>query len=340
MAQKSNGSMIQLVAQADDENERLDAWLAKRNAAHSRNQFKALIKQGSVRLQASASQPEPGITLSPNYRIKPGDVVVFEEPEPLEPDPKPENIPLNIVYEDNDLIVLNKPAGLVVHPAAGHWTGTLVNALLYHCGDQLSGIGGVKRPGIVHRLDKNTTGLMVVAKNELTHKGLAEQFADHGKSGDLVRAYKALVWGQLQPLKGTINLPLSRSSQNRLKRAVVNQGGQHAVTHYTTLEQFGEGAHQVSHIECRLETGRTHQIRVHLAHKGHPLLGDADYGTGFATKLNLLSAPLQARVKKLGRQALHAYLLGFKHPKNGKYLQFESDFPKDLRALTKALNAL
>ena len=210
-------------------------------------------------------------------------------PEPAEPGG--ESIPLNIVFEDDAIIVIDKPAGLVVHPAAGHATGTLVNALIAHCGDSLSGIGGVKRPGIVHRLDKDTTGLMVVAKTDRAHQALAAQFADHGRTGPLRRGYLAFVWGAPARPKGTIDEPIDRHPKSR-DRMAVRANGRVAITHWQVLERFKgkDGKPVASLIECRLETGRTHQIRVHLAHVGHPLLGDATYGTGFKTKAARLPA--------------------------------------------------
>ncbi len=214
------------------------------------------------------------------------------EPEPAEPGG--EDIPLNIVFEDDDIIVIDKPAGLVVHPAAGHATGTLVNALIAHCGDSLSGIGGVKRPGIVHRLDKDTTGLMVVAKTDRAHQALAAQFADHGRTGPLRRGYLAFVWGAPARPKGTIDAPIDRHPKSR-DRMAVRANGREAITHWQVLERFDgkDGKPAASLIECRLETGRTHQIRVHLAHLGHPLLGDATYGTGFKTKATRLPEAAQ-----------------------------------------------
>jgi 23S rRNA pseudouridine1911/1915/1917 synthase len=248
-----------------------------------------------------------------------------------------------VVYEDEHLIVIDKPAGLVVHPAAGHWTGTLVNALVHHCGDSLSGIGGVRRPGIVHRLDKDTTGLMVVAKTDRAHAGLARQFADHGRTGDLERAYAALVWGSPEPWRGTIDAPLGRSHTDRTRIAVVRSGGKEAVTHYEVVRRFPDRAGRdaaVSMVECRLETGRTHQIRVHMAAAGHPLLGDQEYGRGFLTKANRLPEPVAASVRGFGRQALHAFLIQFRHPVTDKVLRFESELPQDMTGLVDALETL
>ena len=231
---------------------------------------------------------------------------------------------------------------MVVHPAAGNWSGTLVNALLHHCGSSLAGIGGVKRPGIVHRLDKDTSGIMVVAKTDIAHAGLSAQFADHGKTGPLERAYLALVWGALARNTGTIDAPLGRSTHNRMKRAVVKiygPGSREAVTHYTVkqhLDGSGEGETNVSLVECVLETGRTHQIRVHMAHLGHPLLGDQDYGKHYQTKANVLAPKTKAALLGLNRQALHARLLGFEHPASGEHLRFEAPLPDDLRVVLES----
>ena len=222
------------------------------------------------------------------------------------------------MYEDDDLLVIDKPAGLVVHPAAGNWSGTLVNALIAHCGTSLSGVGGVKRPGIVHRLDKDTTGLLVVAKNDRAHKALTAQFADHGRTGPLERGYLAFVWGVPDRPKGTIDKPIDRHPRARDKMAV-RQGGREAVTHWQVLKRYlgADGKPVASLLACRLETGRTHQIRVHLASIGHPLMGDDVYGPGFRTKMQHLAPEARAALAALGRQALHAYLLGLGHPARG-----------------------
>ena len=237
-------------------------------------------------------------------------------PPPVPAEPEGEAIPLDVVYEDDDLIVIDKPAGLVVHPAAGNQTGTLVNALIAHCGASLSGIGGVMRPGIVHRLDKDTSGLMVVAKTDRAHRSLADQFADHGRTGPLERGYMALVWGVPDRADGTIEAALGRSTKNREKIEVKREGGREAITHYHVAERYGAAGKPAvaSLVECRLETGRTHQIRVHLAAIGHPVIGDRTYGAGFATKPALLPEPARSLAARFPRQALHAYLLGFEHP--------------------------
>jgi len=323
-----------ILATEDDAGTRLDAFIAAKSDRFSRSRFKAMIKQGLVAVGGRT-------IVEPNYRVNGGETVRITLPPPDDPTPQAEDIPLDVVYEDDNLIVIDKPAGLVVHPAAGNWTGTLVNALIAHCGDSLSGIGGVRRPGIVHRLDKDTTGLMVVAKNDDAHRGLTEQFADHGRSGDLERAYLALVWGAPRRAAGTIDAPLARSGTNRLKRAVVTSGGKHAVTHWRRLSTFGAGGKGdpvAALIECRLETGRTHQIRVHMAHIGHPLVGDRDYASGFSTKANRLPDPLKEMVTHFHRQALHAAILGFQHPRTGEFLRFESPPPADLGALLAAFS--
>jgi 23S rRNA pseudouridine1911/1915/1917 synthase len=244
---------------------------------------------------------------------------------------------LIIPYEDKDLIVIDKPAGLVVHPGAGNETGTLVNALIAHCGDSLSGIGGVRRPGIVHRLDKDTSGLLVVAKNDRAHHGLSEQFAAHGRDGRLARSYLALVWGVPERPRGTIAAAIDRSSANRQKMAVSRSAAaRDAVTHYEVLEMLGKPP-LASLVRCELETGRTHQIRVHMAHIGHPLLGDRVYGAGFRSSAAKLSGAAKDALNALNRQALHATTLGFDHPVSGKPLRFESPAPADFGTLLEAL---
>ena len=322
---------------ADDAAEgRLDQWLtAQLSEDLSRNRVKSLIEQGAVTLNGA-------VVTEPKKKIRPGDRVTLALPEPEDAVPQGEDIPLDILYEDKDLIVLSKPAGLVVHPGAGNWTGTLVNALIHHCGDSLSGIGGVRRPGIVHRLDKDTTGVMVVAKNDIAHRHLATQFADHGRTGPLERAYQAVVWGRPRQLRGTIDAPLGRGA-DRTKRAVRREesaDSREAITHYEVIERFRETPDAnclASLIECQLETGRTHQIRVHMAHLGNPLIGDADYGAAFRTKANLLPPEAKAVVNAFPRQALHAFLLAFEHPTTGETLHFEAPMPEDMEALIDAL---
>ncbi len=311
---------------------RLDAWLAGAIPDLSRSRAKALILAGRVAIGGAT-------IVEPKRPVKPGEVITLDLPAPEPAEPKGEAIPLTVVYEDADLIVIDKPAGLVVHPAAGNHTGTLVNALIAHCGASLSGIGGVMRPGIVHRLDKDTSGLMVVAKTDRAHKGLAAQFADHGRTGPLERAYLALVWGVLDRSEGTIEGALARSAKNREKMAIVKSGGREAITHYSVQEKYGAHGRTAvaSAVECRLETGRTHQIRVHLASLGHPVIGDRAYGSGFATKAQSLPEPARSVVGAFPRQALHAWLLGFAHPVTGEEMVFESQPPTDMEAVIESL---
>jgi 23S rRNA pseudouridine1911/1915/1917 synthase len=321
-----------LEAGADAAGRRLDQWLATAlGADFSRNRVQALIRQGAVQVAGN-------IVTEGKRKMAAGESVSVETPEPEPAEPQGENIPLDILYEDAELIVINKPAGLVVHPGAGNWTGTLVNALIHHCGESLSGIGGVKRPGIVHRLDKETSGVMVVAKTDLAHRALSEAFADHGASGELERAYQALVWGIPPRMTGTVDAPLGRAA-DRVRRAVVpgtRDDARHAITHFTVLEKFAEGRTdtvQAALVECRLETGRTHQIRVHMAHIGHPVIGDPDYGQAFRTKANRLPEPLKDKVKSFSRQALHAGLLAFRHPATHIVLKFEAPMPGDMQEI-------
>src|SRR6186713_613689 len=316
---------------AEQTGQRLDRVLASASAL-SRTRLKALILDGAVTIGARTIR-------DPGYRVNAGENVVVAVPEPEPAEPGAERIPLKIVFEDDEIIVIDKPTGLVVHPAAGHATGTLVNGLIAHCGDSLSGIGGVKRPGIVHRLDKDTTGLMVVAKTDKAHRALAEQFAQKGE-GPLRRGYVAIVWGAPGKPKGTIDAPLGRHPQSRDQQAV-RGNGRAAITHWQVLERFtspGARTPVASLLACTLETGRTHQIRVHLAHLGHPILGDATYGTGFRTKATLLTPQARDALSALGRQALHAYLLAIEHPETGKILEFQSELPGDLRRLRDALH--
>jgi 23S rRNA pseudouridine1911/1915/1917 synthase len=312
--------------------DRLDRVLARAFADLSRSRLQALVREGRVRVGGA-------VVAEAAAKVAPGAEIALDLPAPVAPEPTAEAITLAVVYEDHDLIVIDKPAGLVVHPAAGHESGTLVNALIAHCGASLSGIGGVRRPGIVHRLDKDTSGLLVVAKNDRAHRGLAAQFADHGRTGPLERAYLAIVWGAPHPARGTVDKAIARGAHNRERMAVVAADrGRHARTHYAVEEVFGPAAERLaSLVRCTLETGRTHQIRVHMAELGHPLLGDALYGSGFKTKANRLSPVAQGALAALGRQALHAAVLGFEHPITGKPLRFESAPPPDLKRLLEAL---
>jgi 23S rRNA pseudouridine1911/1915/1917 synthase len=316
--------------------ERLDRALARRFSELSRARLQGLIRGGAVRVGETNIK-------DPAFRMRVGETVTVVVPEATPCEPQGQAIALDIVYEDEHLLVIDKPAGLVVHPAAGHPDSTLVNALIAHCGDSLSGIGGVKRPGIVHRLDKQTSGLMVVAKTDKAHRALAEQFSDHGRQGGLEREYLALIWGRPRAEAMTIDRPIGRHAHHRERMAVVAQGrGKRAVTHLYLHRSFPSNVASplASLVRCRLETGRTHQIRVHLAHIGHPLLGDPLYGGGFKTKAGKLDEQSRAALQFLGRQALHAAVLGFAHPKTGEHLRFESALPPNMGALETALQGL
>src|SRR5580658_6342857 len=337
-----------LVVAAADAGDRLDRVLARHVTELSRSRLKTLIEAGAVAVDGATIR-------DPSHRVNSGMAISVDVPPPQPAKPAPEPIPLDAVYEDDDIIVINKPRNLVVHPAAGNWTGTLVNALIAHCGDSLSGIGGERRPGIVHRLDKDTTGVMVVAKNDRAHQALAAQFADHGKTDELFeRSYLALVWGAPDRPHGTVDKPIDRHPKAR-DRMAVRQGGREAVTHWQVLERYvGKPAPRrigragkpekpeppvASLVACRLETGRTHQIRVHLASIGHPVMGDQVYGGGFRTKTALLPPEAQAALGALGRQALHAHILTVKHPSTGEILTFRSELPPELARLRTALAA-
>ncbi len=313
--------------------ERLDRFLgrasAERRIALSRTRLKALIEAGEVRVDGAAVRDA-------SRRLTPGERIAFEAPPPQDSPLVGEDLPLDVVYEDEHLIVIDKPAGLVVHPAPGHTAGTLVNALIRHCGDSLSGIGGVKRPGIVHRLDKDTSGLLVVAKTDAAHRGLAELFADHGRTGSLEREYLALVWGSFYISAGKVDAAIARHPRARDRMAVAtDERGRYAVTHWRLEEALGPA----SLVSCRLETGRTHQIRVHMASIAHPLLGDSVYGAGFKTKASQLGDGAKAALAALGRQALHARALAFEHPITGESLSFQSEPPRDFLRLVNALRA-
>lgn len=286
---------IETVCESDGET-RIDVFAAGA-AGVTRSRAAALVSEGLVSVN--------GKTVSKSCKVKKGDTVLITVSDPKEYDIVPENIPLDIVYEDEDLLVVNKPKGMVVHPAAGNYSGTLVNALMFHCGNSLSGINGVMRPGIVHRIDKNTSGLLMVAKNDLAHTGLAAQIKAHS----FMREYEAVVYGNIKDDEGTVNAPIGRHPIKRKQMAVVN-GGRDAVTHYRVIERF-DG---FTHIGVRLETGRTHQIRVHMAYIGHPVAGDEVYGP-------------KKVITELGGQCLHAKKIGFIHPRTGEYMEFDSPLP-------------
>lgn len=325
---------VEFVVSVEVAGERLDRALAAHAATSgaelSRTRLKHLILGGYVTVGGAP-------VMDPSLRIAADTTIAVRLPPVRQAEPAGEDLPLDIVFEDEHLLVLDKPAGVVVHPSAGHAAGTLVNALIAHCGDSLSGIGGVARPGIVHRLDKDTSGLMVVAKTDAAHRGLSALFADHGRSGSLVRRYRAIVWGVPTRLRGIIDAPLARHARNREKITVAGAGhGRTAVTHWEVEERFGAAA---SFVGCRLETGRTHQIRVHLAHIGHPLLGDATYGSAFKTKARQLAPAARNALESLNRQALHAATLGFEHPVTGAVLSFTSPLPRDMTELVATLRA-
>ncbi len=318
--------------------QRLDRVLAGHMDGASRNRLKALILEGQV--------TRGGETIKdPSIKVKPGECYWVTLPAPVSAVPAPQDIPLDVVFEDDDVIVVNKPAGMVVHPAAGHGDGTLVNALLHHCGSSLAGIGGVMRPGIVHRIDKDTSGLLVAAKNEQAQNALAKQFSAH----TIERAYLALIWGAPRPLLGTIDAALIRAEGNRKKVTVARDPdrgrARHAITHYKMLKRYGpEHNPLISLIQCRLETGRTHQIRVHMSHIGHAIVGDPLYGRGLSLISTKEGSPqirhLQTAIQDFSRQALHASILGFTHPATKKSLRFEIDLPPDIKGLISELELL
>jgi 23S rRNA pseudouridine1911/1915/1917 synthase len=317
---------LDVTIEADQQGERVDRALAARLPDLSRSRLKSLIEQGRVR------SGERTIS-DPSQRVKPGQNFAILIPEPAAPEPPPEEIPLVIRYEDDALIVIDKPAGMVVHPAPGNEGATLVNALIAHCGASLSGIGGVRRPGIVHRLDKDTSGLLVAAKHDVAHRKLAEDFAAHR----VERAYQAVVWGVPAKKSGEIEGNIGRHPVQRKKMTVLARGGKPALTRYRVLKSFGGVA---SLVECRLATGRTHQIRVHLASIGPPLLGDPVYGRATPARLQALSPQARAALAGFKRQALHAWLLGFKHPVTEETLRWESALPPDMGFLISSLESI
>ena len=300
---------VVLTASAEDAGSRIDKYISDNIAELTRSAVQGLIEKGMV--------TSGGKAVSKNMKLKGGEEIVVEIPEPEPMDTVPEDIPLDIVYEDDDLLVVNKPKGMVVHPAHGNYTGTLVNALLHHCGDSLSGINGVIRPGIVHRIDKNTSGLLIVAKNDASHLKLAEQIKVHS----FTREYEAVACGYFKETEGTVDAPIGRHKTDRKKMCVTAENSRNAVTHYSVIKQYGGYAH----VRLRLETGRTHQIRVHLSYIGHPVLGDDVYGKPY---------------KGLEGQCLHARKIGFIHPSTGEYMEFQSELPEYFTAVLRKLEKM
>jgi 23S rRNA pseudouridine1911/1915/1917 synthase len=331
------GTTRQAAADAAHAGWRLDRFLTAQLPEFSRARLQQLLSESAVTL---VHPDQPGRKVEDaNHRVKAGDVYTVAVPRTRPTRPQGQDIPLVVIYEDKDLIVIDKPAGLVVHPAAGNPDGTLVNALIAHCGESLKGIGGEARPGIVHRLDKDTSGLLVAAKNERAMASLAKQFANH----TIERAYHALVWGAPRTSSGHIESQIGRSQFDRKRMAVLRSGGKSARTNYKVLEKFGPPERPfASLVECRLETGRTHQIRVHLTHLGHPLIGDPQYGRARQTPRARTPAEEVAYATAGGfsRQALHALVLGFQHPSLHKTLRFEAPWPPDFAALVAALRGL
>ena len=322
---KTKTTSLDIAVPPGAEGERLDRLLANALSDRSRTFLKRLIEDGGV---VSGGET----IVEPSRKVKPGESFAVSIPAAVDAAPQGQDIPLDVVHEDDDLIVVDKPAGLVVHPAPGNPDGTLVNALIAHCGDSLQGIGGVRRPGIVHRLDKDTSGLLVAAKTGPAHGGLTAQFTDR----TVERAYAAFVWGLPNPAAGSIEGNIGRSPRNRKKMAVRKAGGREAKTNYITEPVFGTGAATL--MECRLETGRTHQIRVHLAHIKHPVIGDPVYGGGTTRpRKAAIGEEAATLVAKLNRQALHARLVGFVHPVTGEPLRFVSPLPLDLAGLARIL---
>ena len=289
--------------------ERIDKYLSEQLEDMTRSHIQKLIKENMVRVN--------GMTVKSNFKLSVSDQIEVEIPELKEPDILPENIPLDILYEDQDILVVNKPKGMVVHPAPGHYTGTLVNAIMYHCKDNLSGINGVMRPGIVHRIDMDTTGSLLICKNDRAHQALAEQLKEHS----ITRKYHAIVHGRLKEDEGTIDKPIGRHPIDRKKMSVHCTNGREAVTHYRVLKRF----QQFTYIECQLETGRTHQIRVHMSSIGHPILGDQVYG------------PAKCPYKLQG-QTLHAKVLGITHPTTGEYMEFDAPLPDYFQGLLEKMH--
>lgn len=296
---------------AEEDGMRLDQYIAARCMDLSRSYIQKLIKENRVTLNKTVQTKN-------KTAVQEGDRIMVSLPDPQELEIKPQNIPLDILYEDSDVLVINKPKGMVVHPAPGHYDDTLVNAVLYHCKDNLSGINGVLRPGIVHRIDKDTTGALIVCKNDKSHQKIADQLRAH----TITRSYRAIVYNNFSEEEGTIEAPIGRHPTNRKKRMVTEKNSKEAITHYKVLDHLN---HKFNYIECRLETGRTHQIRVHMSHIGHPLLGDEVYG------------PVNSKFKQLQGQTLHAATIGFIHPTTEEYMEFSAPLPDYFEKLLKTL---
>ncbi len=302
---------LQYEVTAEEDGLRLDQYIAGRCMDLSRSYIQKLIKESRVTINKN-------IQTKTKTAVQESDIVNVSLPDPKELEIKPQDIPLDILYEDNDVLVVNKPKGMVVHPAPGHYEDTLVNAVLYHCRDNLSGINGVLRPGIVHRIDKDTTGALIVCKNDKAHQKIADQLRAH----TITRSYRAIVYNNFSEDEGMINAPIGRHPTNRKKRMVTEKNSKEAITHYKVLDHLN---HKFNYIECRLETGRTHQIRVHMSHIGHPLLGDEIYG------------PVNSKFKNLQGQTLHAATIGFIHPTTEEYMEFSAPLPDYFEKLLKTL---
>lgn len=303
------GDTLHFTALEEDKGNRIDKFISEKTDRFTRSSIAKIIEDGGVLVN--------DIVVSKNYKCRCNDEIIVNVPDLKPLEAVPQNIPLDIVYEDDDLLVVNKAKGMVVHPAAGNYDGTLVNALLYHCGDSLSGINGVMRPGIVHRIDKDTSGLLIVAKNDFAHAGLAEQIKEHS----FHRAYECVVHGNIKEDSGTINQPIGRNPKDRKKMAVTFKNSKNATTHFEVIKRYGE----FTHVRCVLETGRTHQIRVHMAYIGHPVAGDEVYG------------PKKVQ-KGLNGQCLHAKHIGFVHPRTNEWLEFESDLPDYFKTFLNKLD--
>ncbi|HFB2048693.1 MAG: RluA family pseudouridine synthase [Hyphomicrobiaceae bacterium] len=325
-------TVIELVVSTEHIGVRVDRFIAITLEDLSRQNVKKILKSGAVKINGFVCN-------NPKHKLSEGQNVRLDLPPYESVQINAETIPLNITYEDSDIIVVDKPAGLVTHPAPGHNTGTLVNALIAHAGAELSTISGVTRPGIVHRLDKDTSGLMVVAKNDFAHKRLAEQFAIHGTDGRMQRIYTALCWGEFDLPYGTVDVSLARSTSNRRKiKVVAVDKGRHAITHYRVVKKYLlSNRVSISMLRLQLETGRTHQIRVHMSSIGNPVLGDKIYGSGFNSSMKKLNEEFNHPTDFLNRQALHASTLNFEHPSTGQPLCFTSPIPRDMKDLINSL---